>query len=59
MNRKSVDVFVADIWETKMRLLVAALVCIAVLYAVDAIWFNGAFFAAAAGMMSQIAGRFR
>jgi hypothetical protein len=59
MNRKSVDVFVADIWETKMRLLVAALVCIAVLYAVDVIWFNGVFFAAAAGMMSQIVGRFR
>ncbi|MGA7955884.1 MAG: hypothetical protein WCA26_02410 [Xanthobacteraceae bacterium] len=42
-----------------MRLLVAALVCIAVLYAVDMIWFNGLFFAAAAGVMSQIVGNFR
>ncbi|HEX4056320.1 MAG TPA: hypothetical protein VHX86_18825 [Tepidisphaeraceae bacterium] len=42
-----------------MRLLVAALVCIAVLYAVDVIWLNGLLFAAAAGMMSQIVAHFR
>jgi hypothetical protein len=42
-----------------MRLLVVALVCIAALYAVDMIWFNGLFFAAAAGMMSQIVDHFR
>jgi hypothetical protein len=42
-----------------MRSLVAVLVCIAVLYAVDVIWFNGLLFAAAAGMMSQIVTHFR
>lgn len=42
-----------------MRLLVAALVCIALLYAVDMIWFNGLLFAAAVGMISQIVSHFR
>ena len=37
-----------------MRLLGTALVCIAVLYGVDAYWFNGVYFTAATGMMSQI-----
>ncbi|MGB6651279.1 MAG: hypothetical protein WBE64_03815, partial [Xanthobacteraceae bacterium] len=45
--------------ETKMRTLVTALVCIAALYVVDVIWFNGQLFAAAAGMMSQIISHFR
>jgi hypothetical protein len=42
-----------------MRLLGAALVCIAVLYGVDAYWFNGAYFAAATSMMSQIVRQLR
>ena len=42
-----------------MRMLVAALVCMAVLYAVDVIWFNGLLFTAAAGMMSQMVDHFR
>jgi len=42
-----------------MRLLVSALVCIAALYVIDVILFNGQLFAAAAGMMSQIVRDFR
>ncbi len=37
-----------------MRFLGAALVCIAVLYGVDAVWFNGVYFSATTSMMSQI-----
>jgi hypothetical protein len=42
-----------------MRLLGTAAVCVAVLYGLDAYWFNGVYFAAATGMMSQIAEHFR
>ena len=42
-----------------MRFLITALVCLAALYAVDMIWFNGLLFAAAANMMSQIVSHFR
>jgi hypothetical protein len=42
-----------------MRFLGAALVCIAVLYGVDAFWFNGLYFTLAGRMMSQIVGHFR
>jgi hypothetical protein len=42
-----------------MRFLGAALVCIAVLYGVDAYWFNGVYFAALTSMMSQIVGHLR
>ncbi len=37
-----------------MRFLGATLVCIAVLYGVDAVWFNGAYFNAATSMMLEI-----
>jgi hypothetical protein len=37
-----------------MRLLGAALVCLAVLYGVDAFWFNGVYFIAINSMISQI-----
>jgi hypothetical protein len=39
-----------------MRLLGAALICIAVLNGVDAFWFNGLYFTLAGRTMSQIAG---
>jgi len=40
-------------------MLVTALVCIAILYVIDVILFNGQLFAAAGGMASQIVANFR
>ncbi len=42
-----------------MRLLVTALVCIAVLYGIDAYWFNGLYFAAVESLASQIFAHWR
>jgi hypothetical protein len=45
--------------DKNMRLLGAALVCMAILYGVDAFWFNGLYFTAAVGMMSQMVEHWR
>ena len=42
-----------------MKPLGTALVCIVVLYGLDAYWFDGRYFTAASHLLSQIIGSFR
>jgi hypothetical protein len=46
-------------WSKRMKPLGIALVCIAVLYGLDAYWFDGLYFTAASHLLSQIFGSFR